>query len=66
VIAAAVVDTDVVSYLFRGDTRAELYRPHLTDRLLIISFMTLAELRRWALKYNWGRRRREALGGSSR
>jgi tRNA(fMet)-specific endonuclease VapC len=61
VIASAVVDTDVVSFLLRRDTRAELYRPHLTDRLLVISFMTLAELRRWALKYQWGQRRRAAF-----
>ena len=41
---AVVLDTDVVSFLFKDDTRAELYRPHLTDKLLVISFMTLAEL----------------------
>ena len=41
---AAIVDTDVVSMLFKGDTRAQAYRPHITDRLLGISFMTLAEL----------------------
>jgi hypothetical protein len=27
---AAVVDTDVVSMLFKGDTRALAYRPHIT------------------------------------
>lgn len=52
-----VVDTDVVSYLFRRDSRAELYRPHLTGRLLVISFMTVAELDRWALQRNWGEAR---------
>lgn len=26
-----IVDTDVISYLFKGDTRADLYRPHLQD-----------------------------------
>src|SRR5262245_42558925 len=25
----AVIDTDVVSYLFKGDTRGDLYQPHL-------------------------------------
>ena len=30
-MASAVVDTDVVSYVFRGDTRAALYRPHPFD-----------------------------------
>jgi tRNA(fMet)-specific endonuclease VapC len=43
---AAVVDTDVVSMLFKGDTRAFAFLPHITGRLLGISFMTLAELER--------------------
>jgi predicted nucleic acid-binding protein len=51
---AAIVDTDVVSMLFKGDTRALAYRPHITGRLLGISFMTLAELERWSLERNWG------------
>lgn len=49
-----VVDTDVVSYLFKRDSRAEAYRPHLTGRLLVVSFMTVAELDRWALERDWG------------
>lgn len=48
-IATVVVDTDVVSYLFKSDTRAQLYRPLLMGKLPLISFMTLAELDRWAL-----------------
>jgi len=55
------VDTDVVSFLFKRDSRADLYRPHLTGRLLVVSFMTVAELDRWALARNWGERRRAAL-----
>lgn len=58
---AVVVDTDVVSFLFKGDTRAELYRPHLSGHLLIISPMTRAELERWALERNWDTPRREAM-----
>jgi tRNA(fMet)-specific endonuclease VapC len=57
----AVVDTDVVSFLVRRDSRAHLYLPHLQDRLLVISFMTLAELQRWVLRYNWGQRRQAIL-----
>jgi tRNA(fMet)-specific endonuclease VapC len=56
-----LVDTDVVSFLFRDDTRAALYRPHLDNRLLLISFMTLAELEQWALLRNWGQSRRVGL-----
>ena len=54
---AALVDTDVVSMLFKGDTRALAYRPHIAGRLLGISFMTLAELERWSLERSWGQNR---------
>jgi tRNA(fMet)-specific endonuclease VapC len=55
---AAIVDTDVVSMLFKGDTRAIAYRSHLTHKLLGISFMTLAELERWVLEREWGAARK--------
>ena len=58
---AVVVDSDVVSFLFKGDTRAIKYRPHLDGQLPIISFMTLAELERWTISRNWGARRRQDL-----
>jgi predicted nucleic acid-binding protein len=58
---AAIVDTDVVSMLFKGDTRALAYRPHITGRLLGISFMTLAELERWPLERKWGQGRKLEL-----
>jgi hypothetical protein len=41
---AVVVDTDAVSFLYKRDTRAELYRPHLTSPPFLLSMMTLAEL----------------------
>lgn len=60
-----IVDTDVTSYLLKEDSRAALYRPHLFGLPKMISFMTLAELRRWELQSNWGvkriRRAREFL-----
>lgn len=56
-----VVDTDVVSYLFRRDSRANLYRPHLSGNLLVLSFMTVAELDRWTLERNWGEFRRQRM-----
>ena len=56
-----LVDTDVVSYLFRGDTRAQLYRPYLAGKQLAISFMTVAELERWALERGWGQPRRQSM-----
>ena len=39
-----VVDTDVISYLFKQDIRADLYKSHLQGQLLLISPMTRAEL----------------------
>ncbi len=36
-----VVDTDVVSFLLKGDTRARRYRQHLQGMVLALSFMTV-------------------------
>lgn len=57
----AIVDTDVVSYLFKGDTRADRFRAVLQGKTIVVSFMTVAELDRWALVQNWGTPRRIAL-----
>jgi tRNA(fMet)-specific endonuclease VapC len=54
----AVVDTDVVSFLFKRDTRAELYRRHLEGRRPVISAQSLAELHHWPEFRRWGERRR--------
>ena len=43
----AVVDTDVGSFLFKNDSRAQLYLPLLQHRKLLVSFMTEAELEQW-------------------
>ena len=58
---AVLVDTDVVSYLVRGDTRAEPYRHHLEGRSPLISFITVGELHRGALVRGWSPVRRERL-----
>ena len=59
-MSTLVVDTDVVSYLIKRDSRAELYRPHLSNNTLVLSFMTLAELDRWMLEHHWGAARIKA------
>ena len=56
-----VVDTDVISYLFKSHTIAQQYLPDLADRIPIISFMTVAELDRWVLEARWGDARRKKL-----
>jgi tRNA(fMet)-specific endonuclease VapC len=60
-INACVIDTDVISYIFKSDSRASLYFPHLDGNLGLISFMTLAELRQWSLVRDWGERRLREL-----
>lgn len=44
-----IVDSNVISYIYKQDTRAALYEPHLANALTFTSFMTLAELERWAI-----------------
>jgi hypothetical protein len=44
-LVPVVIDTDVLSFLYKRDTRARLYEPHLNDPPFIVSFMSLAELR---------------------
>jgi predicted nucleic acid-binding protein len=58
---AVVVDTDVVSYLFKADSRARWYRPRLARQLRLVSFMSLAELDHWALAHHWGQPRQESF-----
>ena len=56
-----VVDTDVVSFLFKGDSRGDLYRPHLNGRPAIIAAQTRAEPELWTLERNRGAGREDAL-----
>src|SRR5690606_9682148 len=49
------------SYIFKEDTRGERYSRILNSHFIVYSFMTLAELRFWALSRNWGAVRRRAL-----
>lgn len=52
-----VLDTDVWSFLFKRDSRAEQYRVHLEHNVLCVSFQTIAELYQWAETANWGEKR---------
>ena len=58
---AVVVDTDVISFLYKQDDRSAFYLPYLSNQLPIISFMSLAELERWTFAAAWGPRRRQHL-----
>jgi len=59
--ARLVLDTNVVSYLMRGGTEAELYAPLLENRLLAITFITVGELYYGAEHRNWGEQRKKSL-----
>jgi predicted nucleic acid-binding protein len=52
-----LLDTDVFSFIFKNDTRAQLYKPHLDNKRVAICFVTVAELYRWAIQRNWSARR---------
>jgi tRNA(fMet)-specific endonuclease VapC len=58
---AVLLDTDVFSYLLKGDTRADLYKPHIRDKTPAISFITVGELYYWAEKRRWGAEKRANL-----
>ena len=42
-----LLDTNIVGYFFRGDSRAKAYESHLTGQTRHIAFVTLGELYRW-------------------
>ena len=56
-----VVDTDVVSFLFKNHQLRYHYDPELAGRVPLVSFMTVAELERWALQYRWSSNRLHGL-----
>lgn len=60
-MSRVVVDTDVVSFLFKNHPISRLYDAELAGRILVLSFMTVAELDRWAIQSKWGESRRRWL-----
>ncbi len=56
-----VLDTSVVSILFRGDERKHFYLPHITSKRTVLSFQTVEEVWFGAFKAKWGARRKNEL-----
>lgn len=54
-------DTDVYSYLARGDARPEPYAPCLRGRTLCLSFASVAEIDKGAYEAGWGAPRLRGL-----
>jgi tRNA(fMet)-specific endonuclease VapC len=65
-INVVLLDTNIVSFVLKEDSRAQSYAPHLENRRLAISLMTVAELFQWAAIRKWGARRTSQLESSLR
>ena len=60
--ARLVVDTDVASFVFKWHPEfAPRYVGIIRGAQLVVSFMTRAEMRQWALDAHWGPRKCESL-----
>jgi predicted nucleic acid-binding protein len=57
----AVVDTDVVSFLFKSHSLAPAYQAILAGRPLAVSLITLAEIEYGMEVKNWGTNRRDLM-----
>jgi predicted nucleic acid-binding protein len=58
---AVVLDTDVLSFLAKGDSRAALYQQHVINADRCVCFQTVAELRLWMIVRKWADPRRKAF-----
>ena len=56
-----VVDTNVISYIFKGHSLGPGYARLISGYEGIVSFQTVGELSEWSLKNRWGARRTQAL-----
>ena len=56
-----VLDTSVVSLLFRGDSRSGYYLDRIADERAVIAFQTVEETWYGAYKAGWGQRRTDEL-----
>ena len=59
--AKLILDTNIVSYIMKNHPFARLYIPHLSGKLLAISFITVGELYVGAEKDQWGEKKRNQL-----
>jgi predicted nucleic acid-binding protein len=56
-----LLDTNIVSFSFKADSRSQLYASWLQGQSLAIAFVTAAELYKWPLERGWGTEKRETL-----
>jgi predicted nucleic acid-binding protein len=60
-VALRLLDTNIVSFLFKKHILSFRYAPHLVGHELALSFMTPAEMWEGALRSNWSARRMARL-----
>ena len=60
-MTSVVVDTDVVSLIFKRHSLSDKYLDAIEGKSVVLSFMTLAELELWTERRSWGADRRERL-----
>lgn len=60
-MTATLVDTDVFSMLFKGDSRVGRLADHVRGARVCIALMSVAELNLWAAHRQWGPQRRRDL-----
>jgi tRNA(fMet)-specific endonuclease VapC len=56
-----LIDTNIVSFIHKKDSRAIQYDSILEGNQLAVSFVTVGELFEWATIRKWGTKRREQL-----
>jgi predicted nucleic acid-binding protein len=56
-VATLLLDTNIVSYYQRNDSRANAYDHYIVGHELAISSMTVAEMYQWAAFHRWGEQR---------
>jgi len=56
-----VLDTDVLSFIAKADSRAALYSGAVIGQRLCVCFQTVAELQLWMIVRRWGAPRRQAM-----
>jgi tRNA(fMet)-specific endonuclease VapC len=53
-MADLLLDTNIISFALKGDSRRALYDAHVAGRRTCVSFMSVAELYSWALGRKMG------------
>jgi tRNA(fMet)-specific endonuclease VapC len=56
-----VLDTNIISYQFRNDSRYALYAPFIEGKICCVSFQTRAEIERWIVAREWGQSKQKVF-----